>query len=191
MKNKWNGLILFLAAALVLAWAAQPASGESLTAYKDEDLNASYDSSTATLVDLGQQQGRYTISQGGTYVLSGSMTGQLVIQAPEADTVRLVMDNAGISNPGGVAIYGLQADKVIITLPEGSSSFISDGTGYALDEEGADAAIYTKTDLTINGSGSLTVNGQTAHGIVSKDDLVIAGGTLTLPDITAALSRWH
>ena len=84
MKNKWNGLILTLAAALVLAWAAQPASGESMTAYKDEDLKASYDSSTATLVDLGQQQGRYTISQGGTYVLSGSMTGQLVIQAPEA-----------------------------------------------------------------------------------------------------------
>ena len=90
MKNKWNGLILTLAAALVLAWAAQPASGESLTAYKDEDLNASYDMSTATPVDLGQQQGRYTISQGGTYVLSGSMTGQLVIQAPEDDTVRLV-----------------------------------------------------------------------------------------------------
>ena len=127
MKNKWNGLILTLAAALVLAWAAQPASGESLTAYKDEDLNASYDSSTATLVDLGQQQGRYTISQGGTYVLSGSMTGQLVIQAPEDDTVRLVMDSAVISNPGGVAIYGLQADKVIITLAEGSSSFISEG----------------------------------------------------------------
>lgn len=187
MKNKWNGLILFLAAALVLAWAAQPASGESLTAYKDEDLNASYDMSTATLVDLGQQQGRYTISQGGTYVLSGSMTGQLVIQAPEADTVRLVMDSAVISNPGGVAIYGLQADKIIITLAEGSSSYISDGTGYALDEEGADAAIYTKTDLTINGSGSLTVNGQTAHGIVSKDDLVITGGTLTVTSIKDGL----
>lgn len=187
MKIKRNQLILTLAAALVLAWSAQPAPGESLTAYKDEDLNVSYDLNTAIRVDLGQQQGTYTISQGGTYVLSGSMTGQLVIQAPEADTIRLVMDSASISNPGGVAIYGLEADKVIITLVEGSSSFISDGTGYTLDEEGADAAIYTKTDLTINGSGSLTVNGQTAHGIVSKDDLVITGGMLTVTSIKDGL----
>ncbi len=187
MKLKWNQLILTLTAALVLAWAAQPATGENLTAYKDEDLNASYDLSTATRVDLGRQQGMYTISQGGTYVLTGSMTGQLVIRAPEADTVRLVLDNAGISNPGGVAIYGLEADKVIITLADGSSNIVSDGAGYTSDEEGADAAIYTKTDLTINGSGSLTVNGQTAHGIVSKDDLVITGGTLTITSVKDGL----
>ncbi len=187
MKRKWNQLILTLAAALVLAWAAQPVTGENLTVYKDEDLNASYDLSAATRVDLDNQQGTYTISQGGTYVLTGSMTGQLVIQAPQADTVRLVMDNASISNPVGVAIYGLEADKVILTLPEGSSSIVSDGAGYAPDAEGADAAIYTKTDLTINGSGSLMVNGQTAHGIVSKDDLVITGGTLTVTSVKDGL----
>ncbi|MHC1787645.1 MAG: carbohydrate-binding domain-containing protein [Christensenellales bacterium] len=187
MKRKLHITILSLLAALVLAWAAQPATGESLTVYKDEDLNVSYDLSTATRVDLGQQQGTYTISQGGAYVLTGSMTGQLVIQAPEADTVWLVMDNASISNPDGVAIYGLEADKIILTLAEGTSSLVSDGAGYAPDEEGADAAIYTKTDLTINGSGSLTVNGQTAHGILSKDDLVIAGGTLTITSVKDGL----
>ena len=187
MKIKWNQLILTMAAALVLVWSAQPVTGESLSAYKDEDLNVSYDLSTAIQVDLGQQQGTYTISQGGTYVLTGSMTGKLVIQAPETDTVRLILDNANISNPGGVAIYGLEADKVIITLAEDSRNAVSDGAGYTPDEEGADAAIYTKTDLTINGSGSLTVNGQTAHGIVSKDDLVITGGTLIVTSVKDGL----
>ena len=188
MKTKWLRIFLALMALPVLALGASLAAGEQALDCQDEDLNSAYDLTQAVRLDLGQQQNAYQITQGGTYILSGSLKGGLSIRAGEEDLVRLVLNNVSIENPNGPAICGLQADKVILTLAEGSVNNISDGEGYTLDEEGADAAIYMKSDLTINGSGSLRVKGQTAHGILSKDGLLIISGSLDITSVKDGLS---
>jgi hypothetical protein len=75
-----------------------------------------------------------------------------------------------------------QADKVFLTLAGGSENILTDAVSYQLtvDDSSVDAAVFSKADLTINGDGALTVNGSCKHGIVSKDDMVITGGTLTV-----------
>ena len=57
-----------------------------------------------------------------------------------------------------------------------------------IDENSIDAVIFAKTDLTLNGSGSLTINAQAGHGVVSKDDLVITGGNYTITAASHGLS---
>ena len=167
--------------------------------YSKRDADASYDASTATTVDLaaGTVQGdgatfdaatgTLTVSAEGTYVLSGTRDqGQIVVDA-DKDTakVQLVLDGVTLRNQTGPALYVKGADKVFVTLADGSQNSLSDGADYQL-EEGEDepnGAVFSKDDLTFNGTGSLTVSAAYRHGIVSKDDLVIAGGTYV---VTAA-----
>lgn len=75
-----------------------------------------------------------------------------------------------------------EADKVFITLADNSTNTLSDASSYSLtiDDSTVDSAIFSKADLSINGSGSLTVNGNYKHSIVSKDDLIITGGTINV-----------
>lgn len=93
------------------------------------------------------------------------------------DKAQIVLDGVTIHNEGGPAIQVDQADKVFLTLADGSTNVLSDGASYAL-AEGEDepyAALYSKDDLTINGSGALEVTGNYRHAIASKDDTVITG----------------
>jgi hypothetical protein len=70
----------------------------------------------------------------------------------------------------------------VIVLAEGTENIVSDGETYDLDsdEDEPNAAIFSKSDLTINGSGSLIVNANYNDGIKSKDDLIITNGTITV-----------
>lgn len=187
-KYKWFTVLLALVLA-VPAWAmlAGSAAHGQDAALNEEDGNSAYDSGTAVQVSLDQQQGGYVISAGGTYVLSGTLNGMLTVQAGENDLVRLVLNNAVLANDSGPAIYARKADKVILTLAEGSSNEVRDGAGYEPDEDGANAAVYAKTDLTINGSGSLRIIAQTAHGVLSRDRLAIAGGTIAVTSVKDGL----
>lgn len=82
------------------------------------------------------------------------------------------------------AIYSKNADKVFLTLAEGTENTLSNGGSYtAIDENNIDAVVFSKTDLTLNGSGSLTIDAQAGHGVVSKDELTVTGGSYT---VTAA-----
>jgi len=168
---------LGLTALLTLLLCLAAARGEG--ALSPPDTLTAQALANATRINLSEHQG-LVISRGGTYVLSGSMTGQLSVQADKEDQVHLVLDNASIKNPLGPAIYGLRADRVTITLMAGSQNTLEDGEDYSLDEEGANAAIYTKTDLILSGQGALTVRGQTAHGILSRDALSVTGGSLNI-----------
>lgn len=123
-----------------------------------------------------------TISEAGVYRLSGSLAGQLRVEAPEDALVVLILDGADIANTSGPAIEVVSADDVAIHLAEGSENTVSDAASYA-DDASANAAIYADADLTISGSGTLTVTANGNDGITSKDDLVILGGIL---DVTAA-----
>lgn len=123
-----------------------------------------------------------TITKAGVYHLSGSLEGQVVVAAPEDALVVLLLDGAKITNSAGSAIEVQSADDVAIYLETGSKNSVSDASSYADDAE-ANAAIYSKSDLTISGKGSLSVLGNGNDGITSKDDLVVLSGDLS---VTAA-----
>ena len=130
--------------------------------------------------------GIVTIAEAGVYRLSGSLAGQLRVEAPDDALVVLLLDGVDLSNPAGAAIEVVSADDVAIHLADGSSNAVSDASSYEADAE-ANAAIYSATDLTISGTGSLSVTGNGNDGIVSKDDLVVLGGTIAVAAADDAL----
>lgn len=132
-----------------------------------------------------------TISAAGTYVMSGELTdGQIRIDVTKNDKVKLVLNNASLNCSTSAAIYGIQSDKIILTLAEGSSNTVTDGTKYTFEDETnqePNGAIFSKDDLTINGTGSLSVTGNFNHGIFSKDDLRIISGTFDVKAVNDGL----
>jgi len=128
-----------------------------------------------------------TITKAGTYRISGSFPECLVVDAGE-NKVQIILENANLSCADGPAIYIKAADKVFLTLV--GENTVTDGATYAdtYTADGADGAIFSRADLAINGTGSLTVKGISKHGIVSKDDLVIAGGTITVGAANVGIS---
>lgn len=130
-----------------------------------------------------------TITKEGTYVLSGALSeGQIVVDADSAK-VQLVLDNADITCASSAAIYIKNADKTFITLAEGSENILMNTAEYeAIDDNNIDAVIFSKDDLTLNGKGTLTINSEYGHGIVSKDDLKLVSGTCNITAKNHALS---
>ena len=161
-------------------------SGMDFTFDKDDTTVAYADNSKVIIISedtietTAAGENLYNITAGGTYTLSGTITDVMVtIDTNNAD-VNLILDGATIKNSKGPAIFVRDADKVTITLEEGTTNTLSDGYSYSITDSDStlDAAIFSKADLTINGSGSLVLNGNYKHGIVSKDDLIISSGTL-------------
>lgn len=138
----------------------------------DSDTNDTTDSSYTTI----------TISEAGTYILTGSASNaQVIIDADKETKIQLVLDDLTLSCKSSAPIYVRKADKVFITLADGSSNTLATtGEFVAIDSNNIDAVIFSKDDLTLNGSGSLTINSPYGHGIVSKDDLVVTSGTYTM-----------
>lgn len=178
-----------------------PANGMDLS-FSNRELSGTYEKAGATLVsgesetitingsgaELGDQQ--LLIRSGGVYVLTGAFADHcIIIDAGDSDKVQLVLDNADIANSSGPALYVRSADKVFITLPEETVSSITDGEAYAFTDGDVtvDAAIFSRADLVINGSGTLNVCGQYKHGVVSRDDLVITGCTVNVTAVSTAL----
>ena len=128
-----------------------------------------------------------TITTAGIYSLSGSLTdGQLIVNTTKDDTVKLIFNGVTIHNSANAAIDIIEADQVIVFLAEGTASHISDGASYVFptaDQDEPNAAFFSKADLTIDGPGSLTVDGNYNDGLASKDGLVITDGNIT---VTAA-----
>ena len=152
-------------------------------------INLSDGASTADSDSVVIDGDTITITEEGTYILSGSLTnGQIVVEAENAK-VQLVLDNAEISCETSSAIYVKAADKVFITTTDGSTNTVcTSGEFEAIDDNNIDAAIFSKSDLTLNGAGSLEVTCPNGHGIVSKDDLVITSGTYVVDAGSHALS---
>ena len=122
-----------------------------------------------------------TISSAGTYSISGSLSdGQIRVNTLDETIVRLILNGVDVSCSSNAAIYVENAEKVLIALVENSENNISDGEVYSSDEEDANAAIFSKSDLTIFGEGSLKVSGNYKDGISSKDGLIITSGNITV-----------
>ncbi|WP_405131034.1 carbohydrate-binding domain-containing protein [Paenibacillus sp. FSL H8-0317] len=141
---------------------------------------------TATVTGSGAKaaNGSVTISEAGTYVLSGELTdGQIVVNVADKGTVHLVLNGATIHDNDSAAIYIQKAGKAVITLEKGTKNNISDGKTYVYADattDEPDAAIFSKADLTFNGAGQLTVTGNYNEGITSKDDLKVISGTISV-----------
>ena len=165
--------------------------------FTQRDFDSDYNESEAVTIKLSGASAQSSsdsvkisgstvpITQEATYVISGELTdGMIVINAEDAAKVHLVFDGVSIENKTSAALYILSADKVFLTLAEGSSNTLSNGGEFiAIDDNNIDAPVFSKQDLTINGKGSLTVSSPAGHGIVCKDDLVITSGVL---DISSA-----
>lgn len=170
--------------------------------FSDRDMKTGYDEATSaaiTLSDNGSssdssavqiEENTITITDEGTYILSGTLTdGMVIVEAEDTDKVQLVLKGADITNADSAAIYVRSADKVFVTTAEGSENVLTNGGSYtAIDENNIDAVIFSKSDLTLNGEGTLKITAKEGHGVVSKDDLVLTSGTYEIEAASHGLS---
>ncbi|MBR1477469.1 MAG: carbohydrate-binding domain-containing protein [Lachnospiraceae bacterium] len=129
------------------------------------------------------KDGSVYISGGGKYVVSGELSdGQLVVEAYQNSKVWILLNGVDIYCSDNAGISVVQADKVFLTLAEGTVNTVTTGSEYSDSAltDNVNAAIYTHDDLTVNGSGSLDIKAGYYHGIKAKDDFVITGGTITI-----------
>lgn len=119
--------------------------------------------------------------------MSGNFAdGSITVTTSEDDKVQIVLNGVKIACFSGPAIDVRSADKCFITLAEGTQNSLSDGSAFA--SEDANACIYATCDLTINGSGLLDVSGNYRHGVFSKDDLVVYGGSINVSAVEDGLN---
>lgn len=162
------------------------------------DLNGSWDTEGATYITLNgndavingkgvySYDGDVYISAAGKYVLSGSLEdGSIVVDAYDSSKVYLLFDGVTVNCSDDAGLKVEQADKVFITLAEGSENKITCGEAYsdAAVADNVTGAVHAHDDITINGSGSLEINAGYRHGIVAKDDFIVTDGKIS---ITAA-----
>lgn len=162
--------------------------------FTDRDSKTEYDASKAVTIKLNGttatassnsvkiSDSTVTITEEATYVISGTLSdGMIVVNAPETAKLQLVFNGINITKSTSAALYIIEADKVFVTLADGTENTLANGgTFTAIDDNNIDGAVYSKQDLTFNGSGSLTVTSPAGHGIVCKDDLVFTGGSYTV-----------
>ena len=128
-----------------------------------------------------------TITSAGTYRISGSLTdGQIIVDTDDKETMRLILNGIDVSCSTSSPIYILDAKKVIIVLEENTENYVKDGVSYVFKdttEDEPNAAIFSKSDLTIFGDGLLNVDGNYNDGIASKDGLIIKSGTIIINSV--------
>ena len=163
--------------------------------FTENDLVADWDTSSATTVTLKGDtaaiegpgayvyDGNVVIGGSGAYVVSGELTnGSLVVDASENSKVWILLDGVTIRNEDDACVVVDEADKVFLTLAEGSSNSLCSGATYSDGalEDGTDGVIFAHDDLSINGGGSLVVTAEYGHAISANDDLVVGGGNISV-----------
>ena len=183
--------LISLTASMSLTYPALAQSGaqesQSVTSFQAQ---TSFDESQATQVTLADQtatvtgQGAsfsdqtLTISQAGTYVLTGSGKNlKLVVEAADTDQVHLVFQNLTLEGEGSLLQIN-KAQEVVISLAEGSQNALTESQ--ASDDEKVKATIHSQVPLTLNGTGSLTLTALTKNALEVEDDLKVLGGTYTV-----------
>ncbi|MCR8659052.1 carbohydrate-binding domain-containing protein [Paenibacillus endoradicis] len=165
----------------------------SLADFDEEDLDSSWDENSSKQIKLNGNSITTSASSGvfiegttvtialpGTYVVSGELNdGQIHVKLENDGNVKLVLNGATIHNENSAAIYIEEAGKTIITLAEGTQNNLSDGSKYVYENNSDEPSgtLYSKDDLSINGTGTLTVNANFNDAIVGKDILKLVDGT--------------
>lgn len=215
-SKKWKLILTSLTALTLLAACEQSTTKSGTTAAADttaittstknsqssyfieKDYDTSYDESTASKIELSGSSAKVsgggvtvsgstvTITKSGTYVISGQSDGvQIKVEADKSADVHLVLKGATMTNTNA-AISATSAGHVYLTLAEGTTNSLSDSSSNS--DEKANAALFSKVDLTINGSGTLTVDGKKNNGIKANDTLHITGGTYNITAVGDAFN---
>ncbi len=179
--------------------AAQSAASADSDMFTRRDCDPSYDESTAVKIELNGDSASASsnsvkisgstvmITEEASYIISGTLDdGMIVVNAPDTAKLQLIFDGVDITSATSAPLYILEADKVFVTLV-GENSLSNGGSFVAIDDNNIDAVVFSKQDLTFNGSGTLTITSPAAHGIVGKDDLVFTGGTYTVTSAAHAV----
>lgn len=194
IRKKYNILVLFLLVLFAVA-ACQKYYAED----GDDDENIDEDPSdymwdtsnyaliafSGTSVTIDPENAalvngtKVTILKAGTYKIKGMLSdGQIIVNSQDDANVRLILCGTSITCSTSAPVYVLDARKTIINLAEGTQNYLADGTTYALNDGEPGAALFSNSDLSIYGEGSLTVNGNCNDGISSDDGLIIKSGTV-------------
>ena len=214
-SKKWTLLATSLTAMVLLAACAQSTTTSNTNAttnsatttatktnqssyFTEKDNDTSYDESTASKIELSGSsanvsgdgvtvsESTVTITKSGTYVISGQSDGvQIKVEADKSADVHLVLKGATMTNTNA-AISATSAGHVYLTLAEGTTNSLSDSSSNS--DEKADAAFFSKVDLTINGKGTLNVDGKKNNGIKANDTLHITGGTYNITAVGDAFN---
>ena len=159
--------------------------------FTDRDYESSYNESESIRIQLNGTSASasadsvkisgttITITEEASYVISGTLNdGRIVVEADDSAKLQIVLNGVNMNSENTAVLYILSADKVFVTLADGTENVLSNGgTFESIDENNIDGTVFSRQDLTFNGSGTLTVTSPAGHGIVCKDDLVFTGGT--------------
>ncbi len=162
------------------------------SSFSDRDSEASYEESSSVKITLNGTSATatsetvkisgttVTITENVTHIISGTLNdGMIIVDAKDTAKLQIVLNGVDITSDTCAPIYIKEADKVFITL-QGDNKLTNGGTFTAIDESSIDGVIFSRQDITFNGTGTLTISSPTGHGIVGKDDIVFAGGTYNI-----------
>lgn len=144
---------------------------------EEPDATITLSGNTGTISDTtrGTSGSEVTITSKGIYRVSGSAEDVTITvnDDNESGNVYLVLDDVEMTNASSACIYVEASDKVIIQCV-GDNKLT-----YTNSDNSIDGAIYAKDDITINGTGNLSIS-SAQHGIVCKNDLKLTGAELTI-----------
>jgi hypothetical protein len=194
MTNKKLNLIIFTAIILAMFAACEKIS-ENQDDDDDDDNTDVYTFDTTTVVQITLNStsitvvpevatvngSKITITSAGTYKVSGSLTdGQIIVDSENKGNVRLILNGVNIKCSNSAPVYIKDSDKTLLNLADGTVNYLTDGTSYVTENGEPSAALFSNSDLTIYGEGSLTVAGNYADGISSDDGVLIKSGTISV-----------
>ncbi|MCU4164853.1 carbohydrate-binding domain-containing protein [Carboxylicivirga caseinilyticus] len=171
------------------------ASGDS----HDEEIDYNWDESDGTLIALEGTSIHVegtgvtvsgtvaTIDSSGYYTVTGTLNdGQLRVNSSDSESVHIQLNGANINCSNNAAIYIEDSEKTVIMLADDTSNSLTDGSSYGSEAE-ANAALYSKSDLTLYGNGTLIINAKYNDGIASKDGLIISSGNYNITSVDDAI----
>ena len=158
----------------------QISSSTQETAFTERDLEQTADTSDAQNITVSDNK-TIDITGEGVYTISGSAENCTIrIDADDSAKIQLVLDGVEIENEDFPAIYVVSADKVFITTTDTVNTLTVSGQFTADGENNTDAVIYSKDDLVLNGTGTLSITSNNGNGVTCKDDMKITGGTYSV-----------
>ena len=138
---------------------------------------------------VSQSGSVYTISAAGTYVASGKLEGQILVNAGEDDEVVLELNEATIIYDKDSPIKAVQAGKLDVSAKKSTGNVVSDNRSAkaAENENLGEGAISAKCDLKLKGAGTLVVTGNYNNGVHTTKDLTIQKETLKVTALNNAI----
>jgi hypothetical protein len=195
MFNRKKELLAAIIMVLLILASCQKIAYKDDPNIQDDPIDYVWDTSTVVQVTLSGTSitvdpavatisgSKLTITEAGTYNITGSLTnGQIIVNSQDESSVRLILNGVNITCSNNAPIYIKDSKKTIIDLAAGTSNYLTDGTTYSTTDE-PKAALFSNSDLTIFGSGYLTVTGKYKDGISTDDGLLIKSGIISVTSV--------